>query len=309
MNPQNRIGKVFDIRRFSTHDGAGIRTTVFLKGCPLHCAWCQNPEGISLKKHLMYFESKCIGCGTCHRLAPEQVNWEKNRPSFHYGDTDKEWDLLIKACPGAALSMDCVDMTIDEVMNRICSDRVFYVHGGGVTLSGGEPLLQSKFALSLLQCCRNEGIHTAIETSAYVPSEVWQNMIPWVDTVFVDCKLIDNELHKKYTRVGNQRILENINWLLTSKFRAKATVRTPMIPGITATEENIKGISHFVVSLYKDVKYELLNYNPLAEAKYKLVDFPYCFTTSYQAYSRSEMRRFNEIARKEGVIHLVENDY
>lgn len=158
-------GQVFDIRRFSTHDGDGIRTTVFLKGCPLSCVWCQNPEGISAKKRPLYFENRCIHCGTCVKKSrAEGVKIENGKIHLN-PKVAEDWAEIIDWCPAGAIEMDSREMTVNEVMEEVRKDEVFYRHGGGVTLSGGEPLFQWKFALELLKQCKKEGIHTAIELS------------------------------------------------------------------------------------------------------------------------------------------------
>lgn len=298
-------GNIFDIRRFSTHDGDGIRTTVFLKGCPLSCVWCQNPEGISTKRRPLHFENRCIQCGTCVTKCKNKGFRRENGRILLNPKAEEDWDQLIYVCPTGAIEMDSRTSTVEEVMEEIRKDLVFYHHGGGVTLSGGEPLLQWEFAREILKKCKEEGIHTAIETALFVKKEALQAVIPYLSMAFSDLKLIDEEEHKKYVGVSNKQIKKNIEVLLTSDIKDQVVIRTPMIPGITTTKENIQGIAAFISSVYPDVSYEILNYNPLAEAKYHLVDMEYCFEENPKLYSKEQMQEFGEWAKHAGVRNLI----
>lgn len=298
-------GTIFDIRRFSTHDGEGIRTTVFLKGCPLNCAWCQNPEGISMKRRTIHFKNRCIKCGICVKLS------KNNGVVFEGGNIklniyrDENWDEIIDACPSGAIMMDSQIQTIDEIIQEIMKDKVFFKHGGGVTLSGGEPLAQSKFAIELLKELKKVNVNTAIETALNVNTEVIKEALPYLDIIYADFKIFDDENHKKYVGVSNNKIKDNIRFLLQSKKKKNVIIRTPMIPGYTTSEENIAEISRYISDIYADVSYEILNYNPLAEAKYPLVDKEYCFKENHQLYSKEEMKKFGDIAIGNGVENLI----
>lgn len=298
-------GNIFDIRRFSTHDGVGIRTTIFLKGCPLACVWCQNPEGISVKKRPLHFENRCIQCGTCVALCKNR-GFQKKADKIVIDPTAEEnWDQLIYECPAGAIEMDSQEKTVEDIMTEIRKDAVFYQYGGGVTLSGGEPLLQSRFSQELLKCCKEEGIHTAVESALYVPQGTLDMVIPYLDMAYADMKLIDDGMHQKYVGVSNQKIKENIKYLLTSSIKENVIIRTPMIPGITATKENIQGIGAFISTIYPDVHYEILNYNPLAEAKYHLIDKEYCFEENPKLYTKEEMEQFGCWAKEAGVKNII----
>lgn len=298
-------GTIFDIRRFSTHDGEGIRTTVFLKGCPLSCIWCQNPEGISIKRRPLYFENRCIHCNTCVNMCVDGGCRQKEQKISLDPDAREDWEKIIYECPAGAIEMDSKIYTISEIMDEIHKDEVFYRHGGGVTLSGGEPLVQCEFARNVLKECREQGIHTAIETALYVSDQALEAVIPYLSMAFVDLKLIDDEMHKTYVGVSNQRIKDNIRRILTSEIKEQVVVRTPMIPGITATKENIQGIAQFLSEIYPDVSYEILNYNPLAEAKYHLVDREYCFKENPKLYSAEKMQQFGKWAEEAGIKHVI----
>lgn len=298
-------GTIFDIRRFSTHDGEGIRTTVFLKGCPLNCAWCQNPEGISMKKRPIHFKNRCIKCGICVKLSKNNgVVFEDGNIKLNI-DKDENWDEIIDACPSGALMMDSQIQTVDEVIQEVMRDKVFFKHGGGVTLSGGEPLAQPKFAVELLKELKKLNVNTAIETALNVNTEIVREVLPYLDIIYADFKIFDEEAHRKCTGASNEKIKENIKFLLQSEKKKNVIIRTPMIPGYTTSEKNIAEISRYISDIYEDVSYEILNYNPLAEAKYPLVDKEYCFKENYQLYSKEEMKQFGNIAINNGVKNLI----
>lgn len=298
-------GIVFDIKRFATHDGHGIRTTVFLKGCPLRCAWCQNPEGLCIQPQILYMENKCMHCGICASLSKQQ-GIRMIQGALHIDrKAQEDWEELCEECPTGALRFDARSYTIEELMQEIHKDEAFFRHGGGVTLSGGEPLLQSDFAISILKRCHEEGIHTAIESSAYTPLSVLQEAVPYIDQLFIDMKLFDKNLHKAYTGVENDQIIENIRWLLTSEHRNKVTIRTPLIPEMSARIDNIAAIAKFISTLYPKVRYELLNYNPLAKAKYDYLNMEYCFDENPKLFTKEEMQVFYQCARDQGLRHMV----
>lgn len=305
MEERTIKGIVFDIRRFSTHDGGGIRSTVFLKGCPLSCVWCHNPEGISRTVRPLYFPNKCIGCQICCSLS-ENSGILMTEKGIRLDITKTEdWDRIIEECPSGAILWDSARLTVEEAVEEVLRDAPFYKYGGGVTLSGGEPLLQPEFVLSFLKEMKKRNIHTAIETALHVPTETLEAVLPWLDLIYADFKIFEPEAHKKYTGVTNERIKKHIRLLLESENRDHVIIRTPMIPGLTTKDDNIAGISRFISALSKKVSYEILNYNPLGEAKYHLVDKTYCFKDNPEPYSRQDMERFAEIARSNGVNHII----
>jgi len=303
----SETGRIFDVRRFSTHDGSGIRTTVFFKGCPLRCAWCHNPEGIDRTRRPLWFGGKCIRCGSCAE-ACGHGGVELSDDGLRLNpDAPEDWDAVMDECPTGALRWDSRDVNVEALMAEIRRDLPFYVHGGGgVTLSGGDPLLQPDFAAALLRRCREEGIHTAVETELHAPAVDAKRVLAEADMIYADLKLMDSRLHRQYTGAGNELILTNLSALLQGSLRNRVTVRMPMIPGVTATEENIAAAARFIAGLYADVRLELLNYNPLAAAKYPLVGRSYGFAENLPRYTPQQMAAFVEIARQNGVWNMIE---
>lgn len=301
-------GRIFDIRRFSTHDGDGIRTTIFLKGCPLKCVWCQNPEGISPEENLIYFENKCIKCGLCVKNCSNKSIIEKDNKICIIKEncTDIQNKICIDSCPTNALTMDCKNYTLDKVVEIAVKDKVFFKYGGGVTLSGGEPFYQKDFTIALLKRLKEMGINTAIETSLAVSSEYLVEALPYLDIIFADFKVFDTEKHKAFTGVSNELIKNNIKLILESDKKNCVTIRTPLIPEFTANNNNIHDIGRYISDIYPEVKYELLNYNPLAKSKYNIMDnLEYCFEKNPKMYTDEQMKSFNDTAQSAGVKNLI----
>lgn len=298
-------GLVFDIKRFSTHDGKGIRTTVFLKGCTLKCVWCQNPEGISIKKRPLYFQNKCIHCNTCVNLAQNGGVYQENGNIKLDVTKEEDWETIVDECPAVALAMDSKEYSVDELLKEIMKDEVFFKYDGGVTLSGGEPLFQHEFAIELLRRLQENGIHTSMETALNVPTEVVGKALKYLDHLFADCKLIDSSQHQMYAGVSNELIKKNLEMLLTSDKRDQIVIRTPLIPGFTDSEENLAGIARFLSGIYPEVHYELLNYNPLAQAKYSMVDMEYCYEDNPKMFTDNQMRAFGKILTDNGIKNLI----
>lgn len=306
MEISDQVGIIFDIKRFATHDGSGLRTTIFFKGCPLRCVWCQNPEGLETKPAPLYFSNRCIGCGTCIKTCINKgVTVEKAGIRIHK-DRQDDWEQIIYNCPTGAIAMDARTYTVQELIRKAQKDRAFYCRGsGGVTISGGEPLMQGDFAAELLAGLKKIGIHTAIETSLFAPEKTLKKMLPYLDQFYADMKLADAGEHAAYTNVTNEQIKKNLEYLLTSPKRDQVIVRTPLIPTYTATEHNLTAIAKFLSGIYPEVHYELLNYNPLAEAKYHLVDREYCFKENPRLYTKAQMQEFGEIVKKHGIKNLI----
>lgn len=259
---------VTDIQRFSLSDGKGIRTTVFLKGCNMKCSWCHNPETISAQSQLMYYENNCIGCGKCFLVCPQKAH--KMVDGKHVIDRRLcvNCGKCIDKCYADALVKCGVLMSTDDVMKQVRQDKAYYdASHGGVTISGGEVLCNSKFAEELTDKCHEEEIEVAIETNLSFPMELSERLLKKVDFIMCDIKIYNDEIHKQYTGISNKLILENVKKI--DALNKPIIVRTPLIPGATDTEENISAIAEYIKDLKNLQRYELLNFNPLGEGKYK----------------------------------------
>ncbi len=261
-------GLVTQIQRFSLQDGPGIRTTVFLKGCNMRCDWCHNPETLSFERELMLYDNKCIGCGQCFQVCPTGAH--KAEDGRHIIDRTlcRRCGRCAEECFAQAIILCGERMDTEEVMREILQDKAYYVtSGGGVTLSGGEVLCQKAFADSICTACHKEGIATAIETNLSLPFESIKDLLSHVDLVMCDLKLWDEKKHEKHTGISNRQVLANIR--LLDETGIPFVVRTPLIPHVTDSTENIASIAAFLTGLSHLQYYELLNFNPLGAAKYQ----------------------------------------
>ena len=251
-------GLVFGIQHFSIHDGEGIRSNVFLKGCPLRCLWCHNPEGLSAQIGIQYIQNKCRGCGRCGYIF-------KNMHDL-YIKTESQKQAYAAQCVYGALEPVGKWMTVTEVIDDVMKDlRFFKESDGGITVSGGEPMLQHEFTLALLKEAKKRGIQTAMETSGFALLEQYKQVLPYVDEFLWDYKETDEIKHKEFTGVSNQRILENLDALY--KDGANIILRCPIIPGLNDTEEHFRGIAKRSREM-KDLKgVELMPYHKFGVAK------------------------------------------
>jgi len=262
---------ITDIQRFSLRDGDGIRTTVFFKGCNMKCPWCHNPETISHDPELMFYESKCIGCGKCFEACPTGAHKTEDGKHFIDRALCTNCGKCASVCYAEALTMCGKEMTADEIMAEICQDKEYYKNsGGGVTLSGGEVLCHREFAAALLDACHTEGIHTAIETNLSFAFEMAEPLLSRADLIMCDVKLYDDAAHRMHTGVSNRTILENVTKL--DSLGVPVIVRTPLIPGVTDSAENLTAIAKHIKHLKNLRRYELLNFNPLGEGKYRALE-------------------------------------
>jgi pyruvate formate lyase activating enzyme len=267
-------GIVFDIMHFSTRDGPGIRTTVFLKGCPLHCMWCHNPESQSSKPELLLRPNLCIACETCLEICPEGAITVNGGVIT----TDRTKCTLcgkcVEACTAEARAIVGREVTVREVMAEIEKDIPFYDQsGGGVTFSGGEALLQPEFLLALLKSCKEKGLHTALDTSGAVSWRVVERVRPYVDLFLYDLKALDDQVHKKFTGVSNRLILSNLRRL--SELGHNIILRIPLIPGVNDRPETMAAIGGFAVSLPHLIGLDILPYHQAGVEKYRRLEKEY----------------------------------
>ncbi len=249
---------IFDIERNSYVDGPGIRTTVFFKGCNLRCAWCHNPESQSAKLQMMFYKNKCTGCGKCKEKCP-----------YHLEQCDFCGKCTLY-CPHDAREICGKEYTVDEVLREIIKDKAFYeASGGGVTFSGGECMLQFEFLAEILKACKENGIHTAVDTAGNVPFERFEQIIPYTDLFLYDVKCYDSDKHRQYTGVGNELILENLKKLLA--MGKSVWVRIPIIPTVNDTAEEMQSIKFLLDSYGVPERIELLPYHAMGEHKYAVL--------------------------------------
>jgi len=267
-------GIIFDVQRYSLHDGPGLRTSVFLKGCPLRCGWCSNPESQRLQPELSLFEPNCIACGqfdeTCSHC------WSGSNGEGLTVELASEYNERVAVCPTGAVRWTGERRTAADLMKEILRDTPFYGEGGGLTLTGGEATMQPDMCYALLRLAREENISTAIETSGHMQWGVLARLMPYLDHILFDVKHIDSEIHRAFTDLGNELILFNLRQL--AAIGAPVTIRIPLIPGFNATKESVLAIGKFVQSLQGALaKVDLLPFHTLGRVKYKALgrEFPW----------------------------------
>lgn len=292
-------GIVTEIQRFSIHDGPGIRTTVFLKGCNLRCFWCHNPETLDPRPQLQLYLDRCIGCGECFQRCPHGAHVLVDGQREFHRELCVACGRCAETCYAEALVVTGEYMTTDQVIEEVLRDRPFYeASEGGVTLSGGEPLLQLDFSYAILECCRQEGIGTAIETAANLPWERIASILPVTDLVMMDIKLIDSARHQRCTGVPSERILANAVRL--GEQPQPLIVRTPIIPGVNDTVADVEAIAEFVSRLPNLLYYELLPFHPLAKSKYNSLGLEYG-AQDLKPPARMQMDALTQVARECGL--------
>jgi len=271
------LGTVFDIQRFSVHDGPGIRTTVFLKGCPLRCKWCHNPEGLQHKPQLRFESEKCIGCGSC-----------KSREQLSSAD----------ACPTAALTVCGRELDESDVIREVLKDRIYYADNGGVTVSGGECLLQADFTAAILRCAAEHSIHTAIDTSGYAPWQELSKVLPYCRLYLYDVKCIDSALHKSFTGVDNTVIIDNLKRL--NEACRDIWVRVPVIPDFNSSIKEMTAIAELIADMRSVKQVTLMPYHSLGASKYKALGMEYGYDSTKKV-TDEQLRMLGDIFRKRGL--------
>lgn len=275
---------IFDIYRGTSHDGPGLRTTVFFKGCSLRCTWCQNPEGIKPVREIWHDSRKCIGCLLCHEACKTGANILDNDGII----IDKSKCVLcgscVEACPSMAMAFTGKEWTIDELTREVLKDKAYFdTTNGGVTASGGEPLVQYRFVSQFFKKLKGYGIHTALDTCGFAPRDALEQVLPYTDCVLYDIKIMDGEKHLCFTGQSNVQILDNlhfvVNTIRSSGRNLQLWIRTPLIPGVTATKENLSQIGRFIMENMADVveRWELCTFNNACKTKYKKMNIPWRF--------------------------------
>ena len=298
-------GIIFNVQHYSIHDGPGIRTTVFMKGCPLKCAWCQNPESQKLQPELFFNAEACTGCGSCVQVCPVKAIEIVEGKSKTNRKLCSGIGKCAEVCPNEARTMMGRVVTAGEVFKEVNGDSIFYQRsGGGVTLSGGDPVAQPEFSISILKLCKNAGIHTAIETSGCVKWEILSQILNYVDLVLYDFKEMESAKHKTHTGVSNTLILDNVRKIYHER-QIPLLARVPVVPGFNDSVENITATARFVANeLGKDVKVHLLPYHRLGETKYERLEY-ISTTTSIKPPTDEQMAKLNEIVASFGLTVAI----
>jgi len=299
-------GLVFNIQKFSLHDGAGIRTLVFLKGCPLTCDWCSNPEGQSYSPELAYNADKCIGEAECERCARVCAAGAIRMGDGGKAEIDRrlcnDCGDCVEACPSKALELFGTYMNIDDIIRVVEEDGGFYARsGGGLTLSGGEPLSQPRFVERLLETARRRGIDTALETTGFCNWKDLESVCGHINQIFFDIKSLDSEKHRNGAGVDNALILENFRKLRKGFPELNIIVRTPVIPRFNDSPEDIKAIADFISEVGGSCEYELLPYHGFGEPRYRQLGKAYPLS-DYKPPCQEHMAKLREAAQSAGSI-------
>lgn len=268
---------IFNIQRFSVNDGPGIRTTVFMKGCMLNCLWCHNPESKSGKPQISLMPQKCIGCGECLKACPRHLH-SLSETGAHLIDRKacEQCGQCVEACAGA-LEMMGKEMTVEEILKVVLRDQPFYERsGGGMTVSGGDPMYHPAFTLALLKAAKEKGLHTCIETSGFAKWQDLEALLPYVDLFLWDVKETDSALHQQFTGVPNERILENLRKLNAAG--AQIVLRCPLIPGYNVREAHLKNIAALSEELEHVIRVDVEPYHPLGKSKSEAIGESYALS-------------------------------
>ena len=308
-----QTGTLFDVQLFAVHDGPGIRTTVFLKGCNNRCAWCHNPESLIVRPQIEFYPARCIGCGKCFTACPNGAHRIVNGEHVIDRAACTGCGKCAETCYATALTKKGYNATVDQVMEQILADKPYYEQsGGGVTLSGGEPLLQPEFAREILMRCKQEGIHTAVQTAGNLPFSSIEMVLPYLDMVMYDMKGFAPSIYQWHIHGDRARIMDNLR-KIDEVFTGTLAVRTPVIGSVNDTEEEIGAIAKMLEDFKHLSYYQLMPYHALGKAKYDALNEK--FEDSYYTPSNERMTELEDLAAQSvtvfnytrGYLHKGEN--
>lgn len=300
--------RIFNIQAMSTEDGPGIRTSVFFKGCPLKCIWCQNPEGLTRDVHLVHEPARCIGCGTCVKACPGGALTPAEE-GLVFGESCRLCLTCSEKCPARAIRVIGEDIAVPELVSKLLQDRPFYKNsGGGVTFTGGECLMQHEFLDEIIPELKKEDIHICIDTSGYVNGKIFAKTVREADMVLYDLKIMDDNLHRLYTGVSNRPVLENAQHLGSAGI--PVWVRIAVIPGFTGDHSNISGIAGFIRDHMAPAveRIDLLGYNDLCVNDYEKMRVDYRLKDTPRV-KESEMQELRELMKTSGIENITISNY
>ena len=300
-------GRILHLQRLSTEDGPGIRTTVFFKGCPLHCDWCHNPESISPRLQTQWFSVRCLGCKTCVETCPNGCLTLTENSLLIDRDNCQACGECSEACPSGALEAMGKTVVVDWLLSELLKDRAYFEKsGGGVTLSGGEPTLQPEFAEALLRGLKEQGISTALDTCGLCTPRTLDRLLPYTDLVLFDLKLLDPSIHQKFTGAPNEQILENLryirNYVHSQKRAIELWIRTPLIPEATVTDDNLTAIGHYLADHLNGTvsRWELCAFNNLCRDQYTRLGLEWAYAKT-PLMTRDELAHCEQVAKSSGI--------
>ena len=306
MTHKETSGRILHLQRLSTEDGPGIRTTIFFKGCPLRCWWCHNPESLSTHVQVQWLAERCIDCGTCLETCPNGCLSHTPQGIMIDRDCCQGCGACADACPANAMERLGRWVGVDELLGELLKDRTFYgTSGGGVTASGGEPMLQPDFIAAIFKQLQAQGVHTALDTCGNCSQDALAKVLPHVDLILFDLKEIDLGRHRMFTGVDNLRILSNLHFVrdtIAREGHPDLWIRTPLIPGATASRENIEGLGRFIAEELDGVieRWELCAFNNLCRDKYARLDMPWRYA-DIPLLTAQELHEWEVLAKDTGL--------